>query len=62
MATRKTARPVKAARSKGAALAAKYRSRANALTDRERQDHRAHAMRLICGTAAHAPAVHARSG
>lgn len=46
--------------SKGTVLAAKYRARANRLTDTERQRHRAHAMSLIHG-APHDPAVHARS-
>ena len=35
--------------SKGARLAAKYRARANALSDAKRQRHRAHAMSLIYG-------------
>ena len=62
MATRKPAQPAKeAAPTKGAVLAAKYRTRANALTDAERQRHRANAMSLVYGRP-HAPAVHARSG
>ena len=61
MATRKTVRPAKSALSKGARLAAKYRARANALTDEQRQTHRASAMSLIYGNP-HGPAVHARRG
>ena len=63
MATRKTAQPVKAVTtpSKGTVLAAKYRARANSLTDEERQSHRTHAMSLIYGNS-NGPAVHARRG
>jgi hypothetical protein len=60
MATRKIVRPAKDAPSKGAVLAAKYRARANALSDEERQSHRAHAMSLIYGNP-HGLAAHARS-
>jgi hypothetical protein len=35
--------------SKGTVMAAKYRARANTLTDEERQRHRAHAMSVIYG-------------
>lgn len=61
MATRKTVRPAKSALSKGTVLAAKYRARANTLTDEERQAHRAQAMSHIYGNP-HGPAVHARRG
>lgn len=61
MATRKTTRPVKTSPSKGTVLADKYRARANALSDQDRQSHRAHAMSLIYGKP-HGPAVHARRG
>ncbi len=60
MATRKAVRPVKEVPTKGAVLAAKYRSRTNGLSDDERQRHRAHAMSLIYAKS-HGPAVHARS-
>ena len=59
MATHKPAQP-KEAPSKGAVLAAKYRARANSLSDEERQRHRAHAMSLIYGNP-NGPAVRARS-
>ncbi len=61
MTTRKTTRTVKAALTKGTVLAGKYRARANALSDQERQNHRAHAMSLIYGKP-HGSAVHARRG
>lgn len=60
VATRKPAQFLKEVPTKGTALAAKYRARANALTDEERQRHRAHAMSLIYGNP-HGPAAHARS-
>lgn len=60
MATRKPAQAEKESSTKGAVLAAKYRARANLLSDAARQRHRAHAMSLIYGTP-NAPAVHARS-
>jgi hypothetical protein len=47
MATSKSVSSVKDTPTKGALLAAKYRTRANALSDAERQRHRAHAMSLI---------------
>jgi hypothetical protein len=59
MATRKATRPAKSP-TKGALLAAKYRARANTLTDEERQRHRAHAMSVIYGNP-DGHAVHARS-
>jgi hypothetical protein len=49
MATRKTVRASGEKLTKGAILAAKYRARANALTDEERQRLRAGAMSLIYG-------------
>lgn len=58
MATRKRARPAKEAQTKGAVLAAKYRARANSMTDEERQQHRARAMSLIYGKP-NGPTVHA---
>lgn len=61
MATRKTVRLAKTAPSKGTLLAAKYRARANTLTDEQRLTHRASAMSLIYGNP-HGPAVHARRG
>ncbi len=61
MATRKSTMMAKEVASKGTVLAAKYRSRANALSDAERQELRTHAMRLIYGTP-QAPALHARRG
>lgn len=51
----------KEAISKGTVLAAKYRARANALSDAERQNLRSHAMSLIYGSP-HAPTLHARRG
>jgi hypothetical protein len=60
MATRKAARPGK--ETKGAILAAKYRARANTLSDEKRQRLRAHAMSLIYGNSPDAQKVHARSG
>ena len=60
MAARKTAHVLKETPTKGAILAAKYRARANGLSDAERQRHRAHAMSLIYGNP-NAPAAHARS-
>jgi len=51
----------KEAVSKGTVLAAKYRARANALSDAERQNLRSHAMSLIYGSP-HAPTLHARRG
>jgi hypothetical protein len=48
MAMHKPAHP-KEAPSKGAVLAAKYRTRANAISAEKRQRHRAHAMSLIYG-------------
>jgi hypothetical protein len=59
MATRKKVRPAQAKPSKGTILGAKYRARANALTDEQRQTHRAHAMSLIYGNPK-GPAIHAR--
>jgi hypothetical protein len=49
MATRKAVRASGEKLTKGAVLAAKYRARANALTDEERQRLRASAMSLIYG-------------
>ena len=56
--TSAVAKPV--AVSRGTEIAAKYRARANLLSDAERQAHRAHAMSLIYGSAPAKPA-HARS-
>ena len=61
VATRKTVRPAKTVLSKGTVLAAKYRARANTLSDEERQSHRARAMSLIYGNP-QGTAVHARRG
>ena len=61
MATRKSATVTKEVVSKGTVLAAKYRARANALSDAERQSLRGHAMSLIYGNP-HAPVLHARRG
>lgn len=46
--------------SRGTEIAAKYRARANLLSDAERQTHRAHAMNLIYGSTPAKPA-HVRS-
>lgn len=61
VATRKTVHSAKSTSSKGALVAAKYRARANTLTDAERQGHRSHAMSLIYGVP-HALPDHARRG
>lgn len=61
MATRKTVRSAKSTSSKGTVVAAKYRARANTLTDEERQGHRSHAMSLIYGVS-HGRPAHARRG
>ncbi len=61
MTTRKatvSAKVTTAAR--GASLSAKYRARANELTDAQRQIHRARAMSIIYGNT-NGNAVHARS-
>ncbi len=60
MAARKSAPVLKETPAKGAILAAKYRTRANGLSDTERQRHRARAMSLIYGNPI-APTIHARS-
>ena len=60
MAARKPFHTSKETPTKGAILAAKYRARANALSDVARQQHRAHAMSMIYGSP-NGPAVHARS-
>ena len=60
MAKHTPIQPEKGAPSKGAVLAAKYRTRANGLSPEERLRHRAGAMSLIYGNPARQP-VHARS-
>ena len=61
MATRKSPRTSKETPSKGTVMAAKYRARANVLTDEQRQALRAHAMSMIYGNP-DGQKVHARSG
>jgi hypothetical protein len=61
MAARKAPRTSKETPSKGTVLAAKYRARANALTEEQRQALRSHAMSLIYGNP-DGQKVHARSG
>lgn len=60
MSTRKPVQPVKEPVSQGATLAAKYRARANDLTDEQRQTLRARAMSIIYGNP-NGNTVHARS-
>ena len=55
MTMRKAAGGTKEKLTKGAILAAKYRARANALTDDERQHLRASAMSLISVSYTHLP-------
>ncbi|EIQ01558.1 hypothetical protein OpiT1DRAFT_00129 [Opitutaceae bacterium TAV1] len=63
MSARKPAQSEKEVPSQGALLAAKYRARANLLTDEQRQAHRARAMSIIYGSlppSTDARTVHAR--